>query len=89
VLDVSGGIAYALSQHALDAWHVGSGSLLWHHSLLQVGLLVDGGTVYAGTAGNASDCFSLTNSKLTALRATDGSQLWQFESGTVNSPTLN
>ncbi len=89
VLAVSGGVAYALSQHALDAWQAGSGSLLWHHALQQVGLLVDGATVYAGTAGNASDCFPLTNSKLTALRATDGSQLWQFESGTVNSPTLN
>ena len=89
VLDVSGGVAYALSQQALDAWQASSGSLLWHHALQQVGLLVDGATVYAGTAGNASDCFPLTNSKLTALRATDGSQLWQFESGTVNSPTLN
>jgi len=88
VLDVSGGVVYALSQQALDAWQASSGSLLWHHPLQQVGLLVDGGTVYAGTAGNAGDCFPLTNSKLTALRATDGSQLWQFELGTVNSPTV-
>jgi outer membrane protein assembly factor BamB len=89
VIRVSGGSVYTLSRDALDVLQSSNGSLLWHHPLQQVGLLVADGTVYAGTAGSASTCFPLTNSKLTALRPTDGTQFWQFEAGTVSDPTLN
>jgi len=85
VLSASDGKVFVLSPDALDAWQAGNGTRLWHHPLQQVGLLIAGGTIYAGIAGVVSDCFPTKQSKLTALQVTDGSQLWQFQADAVSN----
>jgi outer membrane protein assembly factor BamB len=87
-LSVFNGIAYLLSAGTLNAVQVSDGKLLWHKALQQVGVAVINGVIYAGTSGNADSCFPLTNSRLAALRASDGTQLWNFESGSVTDPSL-
>jgi outer membrane protein assembly factor BamB len=82
---VSGLTVYTLAPDALDAWQTSNGTHLWHHSLQHIGLLLTTDTVYAGTAGVINDCFPLKQTKLAALQATTGTQLWQFQAEAVKS----
>jgi len=82
-LSVANGTVFTLSTTGLDAWQASNGRLVWHTALQQVGLMIAGGTIYAGTAGVSSDCFAPMQTKLTALQATDGTRLWQFQADTV------
>lgn len=82
-LSAAGSVVYTLRQGALDAWQASSGRLLWHAALQQVGLMIDGATLYAGTAGVTGGCFAHTPTKLTALQATNGTPLWQFQDNGV------
>ena len=85
MLSVSDGMVFALSPDALDAWQASDGMRLWHHPLQRVGLLVAGGTIYAGTAGVVSDCFARKQAQLTALQVTSGTRLWQFQADAVSN----
>jgi outer membrane protein assembly factor BamB len=85
LLGVSGLTVYTLAPDALDAWQTSNGTHLWHHPLQHIGLLLTTDTVYAGTAGVINDCFPLKQTKLAALQATTGNQLWQFQAGAVKS----
>jgi outer membrane protein assembly factor BamB len=85
VLSASDGKVFVLSPDALDAWQASNGTRQWHHPLQQVGLLIAGGTIYAGTAGVVSDCFPTKQSKLTALQVTSGTQLWLFQTDAVSN----
>jgi outer membrane protein assembly factor BamB len=82
-LSASDATVYTLAPGALDAWQASSGKQLWHVSLQQIGLMIDGSTLYAGSAGQTGDCFAHTPTKLTALQATSGAQLWQFQDNGV------
>ena len=85
MLSVSDGMVFALSPDTLDAWQASDGMRMWHHPLQRVGLLISGGTIYAGTAGVVSDCFAKKQAQLTALQVTSGTQLWQFQADAVSN----
>jgi len=73
----------------LSALRAATGKLLWQRLVNGAQLVMAGGAIYAGLAGRYADvCWAKFNSRLDKLRASDGAQLWHFESASVTNPSL-
>jgi outer membrane protein assembly factor BamB len=78
-------VVYIASQDGISALNIANGTLLWHYAVKDTGstwpLEVNGVVYFSSSSDNGSGT-------LYALRATDGSPLWQYKTGSYTNIPL-